>query len=458
MLTQVRAVRPISLVPPVPLQDLPAVRRRPKVWLQRHGGVLFAGLAGAVAAVVHDAADIAVAVIGLGLWMLTVVVYRATSTAAAFLRSGQPVMAAAFAFAVVAAATTVGVLPSTGLAPTLTALFVATGLATVWLGVQRLHPPIARTVLVGEPDALEAEATLWAEQPGVDLVACVPWTSDDIDEPEGIATLIRAHRIDTVIIAADPQPSAEKLQRFCWELESTDAGILLGGLVDRLSPHRLAAGTFAGLPVIAVGPSRRSWLQQAFKSAFDRVVAGLLLVLVSPLIAVAALAVRLESPGAALFRQRRVGHNGQPFVMYKLRTMHASGDLVAALPLQRTAGNEVLFKMRDDPRVTRVGRVLRRYSIDELPQLINVVRGDMALIGPRPALYEETKKYDSHAWRRTAVKPGITGLWQVSGRSDLSWERSIDLDVHYVDNWRLADDLTIAAKTLRALVSKKGAY
>jgi lipopolysaccharide/colanic/teichoic acid biosynthesis glycosyltransferase len=128
------------------------------------------------------------------------------------------------------------------------------------------------------------------------------------------------------------------------------------------------------------------------------------------------------------------------------------------IPLQRTAGNEVLFKMKDDPRVTRLGRVLRRFSLDELPQLVNVVRGEMSLIGPRPALHEETTNYDIHAWRRTAVKPGITGLWQVSGRSDLTWEKSVTLDVHYVDNWRLTDDLAIAARTFWAVLGKKGAY
>jgi exopolysaccharide biosynthesis polyprenyl glycosylphosphotransferase len=294
----------------------------------------------------------------------------------------------------------------------------------------------------------------------VDLVGCFhrqPYARNS-DSDEGLASMVTALGIDTVIVAAGPRLSALDLQRLSWELESTNASMVVGGLVDGLAPYRVVAGNFAGRPVLAVGPSRRSRLQQVAKSVVDRSVAAALLLVFAPVIAAAALAVRLESPGPAIFKQRRVGHSGQPFVMYKIRTMHAHGRVEAALPLQRNAGNEVLFKMRDDPRVTRIGRILRRYSIDELPQLMNVIRGDMSLIGPRPALHEETKKYDSRAWRRTAVKPGITGLWQVSGRSDLSWEKSIALDLHYVDNWRLTDDLTIAAKTLGAVVGKKGAY
>jgi lipopolysaccharide/colanic/teichoic acid biosynthesis glycosyltransferase len=174
---------------------------------------------------------------------------------------------------------------------------------------------------------------------------------------------------------------------------------------------------------------------------------------------VMACAVRLDSPGPVLFRQKRVGERGEAFEMLKFRTMCVDAeDKLAVLAGSGDAGNAVLFKMRDDPRVTRVGRWMRRFSLDELPQLINVLRGEMSLVGPRPPLQREVDEYEPDAVRRLRVRPGLTGLWQVSGRSDLSWEESLRLDLWYVDNWSLVLDLQILFRTARAVVRGSGAY
>ena len=187
-------------------------------------------------------------------------------------------------------------------------------------------------------------------------------------------------------------------------------------------------------------------------------VAGFALLVLAPVIGVAALLVAATSPGGAIYRQVRVGQDGKNFVMYKLRTMYRDADERRAALLASGTRDGVLFKMVDDPRVTPVGRLLRRFSVDELPQLFNIVKGDMALVGPRPALESETSQYSQWVWRRLHVKPGITGLWQVSGRSDLDWEESVRLDLRYVDNWSVSMDLMILWKTGRAVLSGSGAY
>jgi exopolysaccharide biosynthesis polyprenyl glycosylphosphotransferase len=196
------------------------------------------------------------------------------------------------------------------------------------------------------------------------------------------------------------------------------------------------------------------------KEAFDRAAALALLILASPVLLVIAALVRLapNGRGPAIFRQERVGKNGRPFVLYKFRTMHvdAQARLAELRALNDTDGE--LFKMRKDPRVTAVGRWLRRFSLDEIPQLVNVLKGDMSLVGPRPPLASEVAGYPADMRRRLVVKPGLTGLWQVSGRSDLSWEESIRLDLTYVENWSLAMDLAILARTVSAVIRSSGAY
>ncbi|WP_324276033.1 exopolysaccharide biosynthesis polyprenyl glycosylphosphotransferase [Blastococcus brunescens] len=194
------------------------------------------------------------------------------------------------------------------------------------------------------------------------------------------------------------------------------------------------------------------------KSGMDRVVAGAALFVLSPVLTGIALAVRFGSAGPVLYRQERVGLNGQPFTMLKFRSMVVDADRQVDELRDANISDGPLFKMREDPRVTSVGRWLRRLSLDELPQLINVLGGSMSLVGPRPPLPVEVARYDSSVSRRLLVKPGLTGLWQVSGRSDLPWEEAVRLDLRYVENWSLATDLLIMGKTARAVLSKSGAY
>ena len=208
----------------------------------------------------------------------------------------------------------------------------------------------------------------------------------------------------------------------------------------------------------------RSRGRMAAKTALDRTLGGLIMLVALPVILVAALAVRLTSPGPAFYKQTRIGVDGAEFTMWKLRTMYVDADRRRAELLGSSEGNAILFKMRHDPRVTSVGRVLRKYSLDELPQLFNVVRGDMSLVGPRPPLAEEVAAYADAVQRRLRVRPGLTGLWQVSGRSDLSWEESVKLDLRYVDNWSVVhgpahplEDLPGSAATQRCLLTRSPA-
>jgi exopolysaccharide biosynthesis polyprenyl glycosylphosphotransferase len=200
------------------------------------------------------------------------------------------------------------------------------------------------------------------------------------------------------------------------------------------------------------GPRR--WL----KAVLERTAATIGLVVLLPALVVVGLLIRLDSPGPAVYRQQRVGRDGRQFTMYKFRSMTTSADAEHTHLVDCNEADGVLFKIQQDPRITRLGGWLRRSSVDEVPQLWNVVRGDMSLVGPRPALPQEVARYDVDPRRRLVVKPGMTGLWQVSGRSDLSWSESVRLDVHYVDNWSLGLDLWILARTIRAVAGHRGAY
>jgi lipopolysaccharide/colanic/teichoic acid biosynthesis glycosyltransferase len=194
------------------------------------------------------------------------------------------------------------------------------------------------------------------------------------------------------------------------------------------------------------------------KELAERTLAAVALVVLSPLLIAIAVLIRIDSPGPAIFRQVRAGKHGLSFSMLKFRTMSEDAEALRPELEHLSSPGCLLFKLRDDPRITRVGRVLRRYSLDELPQLVNVLRGQMALVGPRPPLLEEVEQYEPDVLRRLAVKPGITGLWQVSGRSDLSWEESVRLDLRYVDNWSLGRDAAIVARTFGAVLGHRGAY
>jgi exopolysaccharide biosynthesis polyprenyl glycosylphosphotransferase len=263
---------------------------------------------------------------------------------------------------------------------------------------------------------------------------------------------------DTVAVLACPEMNGIRLRELAWELEETGTDLCVAPALIDIAGPRTTIRPVAGLPLLQLDHPELAGGKQVIKAVFDRVAAGLALIVLAPLFVVIALAIRLDDQGPVFFKQTRVGRDGETFKLFKFRTMVVDAEQ-RKLQLQAlNQGAGVLFKMRSDPRVTKVGASLRRWSLDELPQLLNVLKGDMSLVGPRPALPDEVARYGDHMRRRLVVKPGITGLWQVSGRSGLSWEEAFRLDLRYVDNWSIMLDLQILWKTFSAVTKGSGAY
>ncbi len=277
----------------------------------------------------------------------------------------------------------------------------------------------------------------------------------DLDSIREVVLLARA---STVAVTSSQEIGADRLRWISWQLEGMETDLVVSpGLVE-IAGARLHIRPILGLPLLHVEQPQFSGPRRVLKDGIDRTVAAAVLVILAPTLLTIGVIIRLTSKGPALFKQTRVGRDGQVFTLVKFRSMTAdAADRLDDLA-QHDEGNGVLFKLREDPRVTRVGRVLRKYSLDELPQLLNVVSGKMSLVGPRPPLPAEVAKYEDHVRRRLLVKPGLTGLWQVSGRSDLSWDESVRLDLRYVENWSPVLDLMILWKTVRAVVHGEGAY
>jgi exopolysaccharide biosynthesis polyprenyl glycosylphosphotransferase len=328
-----------------------------------------------------------------------------------------------------------------------------------------------RTIVVGHPHPVTdmVERLRRQQHHGLDVVAaCLPpgveperglrETDLPLTRAHDIVEAVEQYRAKVVVVLACPEMDGKELRRLSWRLENTGAQLLVApALVDVTGP-RTSVRLASGLPLLHVEPPEFTGFRWFMKSAIDRGLAALGLVLLAPVLVFIALMIRSEDHGAAVFRQKRVGRHGKEFVLLKFRTMRvdAEKELVALRSQNEHEG--VLFKMRQDPRVTKIGRTLRRFSLDELPQLVNVLRGEMSLVGPRPPLPSEVSAYERDLRRRLVVPPGLTGLWQVSGRSDLSWEESMHLDLHYVENWTPALDLMILLKTARAVVRSTGAY
>ncbi|MFC9116017.1 sugar transferase [Streptomyces sp. NPDC052492] len=273
-----------------------------------------------------------------------------------------------------------------------------------------------------------------------------------------VAEHVRHDGYRVVAVTPDPHWSPDRLQRLSWNLEGSDAEMVVAPVLMEVAGPRLHVDAVLGIPLLRVSMPAFTGGRRAVKGVVDRLGALILLVVLAPLMLLVALLVATDSRGGVFYRQRRVGKDGREFTILKFRTMVPDADRVRAALADRNEGAGPLFKMRRDPRVTRVGAVLRRYSLDELPQLFNVLTGAMSLVGPRPPLPEECAAYGPDIRRRLKVKPGLTGLWQISGRSDLSWEEAVRLDLRYVEDWSLALDTVILWKTLRAVVQGQGAY
>ncbi|MGY1594299.1 sugar transferase [Geodermatophilus sp. SYSU D00708] len=340
-----------------------------------------------------------------------------------------------------------------------------------WLHRQRQHGRFQQTtLLVGHRAGVEAlHAQLEQEAyHGYRVIGCaLPGGRDvaaqfdglpvlgDLDE---VVTLVRGFEVDTVAVLPSPELDGPALRRLGWELEDTRAELLLAPAVTEVAGPRVRIRPVAGLPLLHMERPELTGVRRLSKEAFDRTSAALGILFLAPVLLGIALAVKVTSSGPVFFRQERVGRDGRTFSMLKFRSMVVGADRMVDDLAADSDGNGVLFKKKVDPRVTRVGRVMRRYSLDELPQLINVLRGDMSLVGPRPPLQREVEQYGYDMRRRFLVKPGLTGLWQVSGRSDLSWDDSVRIDVRYVENWSLTFDFMILWKTAGAVLRGSGAY
>lgn len=322
-------------------------------------------------------------------------------------------------------------------------------------------------MLVGEERAVRRLEERWRDRRDVSVAATCIWHGSaelvPLDAPNSLAGIVpsvlasvRRNNADAVVITSERALTTPALRHLAWALQRAHIECLviadMKDHVEYLHPRRVG-----GQVTLTMRPPNHHLVSVLFKSVLDRGIAALALVMLSPAMLAVAIAVRLTSPGPAVFRQERTGRDGKPFTMLKFRTMVVDAEERLADLRVYNQGAGPLFKLANDPRITRVGRFLRRTSIDELPQLINVVRGDMSLVGPRPALPAETAAYSEWVWRRLHVKPGLTGLWQVSGRSHLTWEESIRIDLEYVNNWNLLLDLKILARTLRAVLARDGA-
>lgn len=326
-----------------------------------------------------------------------------------------------------------------------------------------------RAIVVGPPAALADLLRIFRREAwtGYGVVgACVPegasegWAHDVpvlgfIGE---LAEVVRRERADTVVVMGGSYRSPHDLRRVGWALEGQSVDLLVAPTLTDVAGPRVRMRNVAGLPLVHVAEPSIGQATGLVKRVFDVVAAGTVLLLISPLMMAIAIAIKVHDRGPIFYRQTRVGATGTHFSMIKFRSMVVNADDVRSELGTRNEHDGVLFKIKQDPRITPVGRVLRRYSLDELPQLFNVLKGTMSLVGPRPALPSEVENYGSDMHRRLLVQPGLTGLWQVSGRSDLSWEDSVRLDLYYVDNWSMLGDAVILAKTVRAVLTSNGAY
>lgn len=288
-----------------------------------------------------------------------------------------------------------------------------------------------------------------------DVPSNIPVMSSSMDFAEALAT----SGATTVVVTDTEHLGHESLRDLAWQLEGSNIDLILSPNVLNVSASRLYLQDVSGMPMLHVSEPQYAGAARISKRAFDVLGSVLILVMAAPMFVATALAVKLSSPGAVFYRQERIGRNGEHFGMIKFRSMRADADSqLAALLAAEGKSLAELPKLTRDPRVTRVGAFIRRFSIDELPQLLNVLKGDMSLVGPRPQRDFEVAQYDRMAQRRLTVRPGMTGLWQVSGRSDLPYAEAINLDVHYVENWSMTQDIMILWRTARAVLASDGAY
>lgn len=274
----------------------------------------------------------------------------------------------------------------------------------------------------------------------------------------GLVSAVDALEVEAIAVAPSETITSETIRQVAWQLEGRSVDLLIAPAMMDISGPRLSVRPAAGLPLLHLDEASLSRPQRFAKRVLDLTGALIMIVFLGPVMLVAALAVRLSSRGPVIFRQIRIGRGGRPFTMLKFRTMVQNADELREELRAQHDLDDPMFKMVDDPRVTKPGRFLRRWSLDELPQLFNVVGGSMSLVGPRPHPLDDVNRYELAAYRRLALKPGLTGLWQVEGRSELDWTAALQLDLYYVESWSLSGDIVLLARTVRAVVQGRGAH
>jgi exopolysaccharide biosynthesis polyprenyl glycosylphosphotransferase len=326
-----------------------------------------------------------------------------------------------------------------------------------------------RTLIIGGAEHVDSVASVFGRETwlGYDILGAVVPAAASAETAGGVrvvgdvveaAALVRAYNADVVFVVGGAFDAPLAMRNLVWDLESDNVQVIMAPGVTDVSSERIRVRPVAGLPLLHLDRPRSQDALRWAKRTFDIIGSATVLALASPLILWTAWQIKRHDGGPVLFRQTRVGRDGDYFTCLKFRSMVVDAERVLSDLHSEIGYDEGLFKMRRDPRVTKPGHWIRRYSIDELPQLINVLRGDMSLVGPRPPLPLEVDRYTLMQSRRLRVRPGMTGLWQVSGRSDLSWDESIRLDLYYVDNWSMIQDLVILGRTVGAVLSSRGAY
>lgn len=355
-------------------------------------------------------------------------------------------------------------------------LFTARSIARLYLRSQRaIGRSSASVLLVGGIHGVEHLAQALGSQPmagyrpiaayipgampGTELNPALALQVLGVDpSPESIVAVIRGCRPDAVALSSGVPLPPRAIRELGWSLADMNVKMIMAPALTDVAGPRIHTQPVAGLPLIHVSTPNLKVGQRLAKRAFDVAAASSLVIILAPLLALVSIMIRADTKGPVLFRQVRVGAKGEKFEMFKFRSMVVDAEERLESLRYQNEGNSVLFKLKADPRITKVGSFLRRYSIDELPQLFNVLNGTMSLVGPRPPLPSEVALYERHVHRRLIVRPGLTGLWQVSGRSLLSWEDSVRLDLYYVENWSLLGDLTILLRTVRAVIASRGAF
>lgn len=342
-----------------------------------------------------------------------------------------------------------------------------------WLNTQRrLGRYLSRVIVVGSSADVEKVVRQIGRNAGGGYAVVGAVVDGDESQPASLALdglrvfsgLARvpeyaaAFGADGIVVAGRPSSGGDFVHDLAWQLEGKTIELILATSLANVAGPRIHLRPVDGLPLLHVEIPQFEGGKHLLKRALDVVVSAITLIVLSPAFLVVSLIIRADSNGKAFFTQERVGRNGQTFQIVKFRSMVESAPDQLATLMSKNEGSGLLFKMKNDPRVTRFGKILRKYSIDEFPQFWNVLMGDMSLVGPRPPLPHEVDGYEDHVHRRLYIKPGLTGMWQVNGRSALSWEESVRLDLYYVENWSVVGDLMIMWRTIRVLVNPVGAY